>query len=200
MARTAGHEHARSFVRSDFLRAPRGTDSLAQCGRCHVANKQQYRYNPHRMVNADGQVETQSCLFCHSHRFTADDLRHRTGKPALKANEITLCIGCHTQHTDFFEPGHIAAHVTPEILRNVKAAAAGGEMRLPLGRGETIVCSTCHNPHPAGVFPADGILNIGAMHQEDLSTTRPAGLSEPIRSRPVPLRLGAATCGECHAR
>ena len=34
-------------------------------------------------------------------------------------------------------------------------------LRLPLGSGNKIVCSTCHNPHQAGVFPAGSDLAIG---------------------------------------
>ena len=37
---------------------------------------------------------------------------------------------------------------------------------FPLARDGRIVCSTCHNPHENGLFPATSVLAAGAMQQE----------------------------------
>jgi hypothetical protein len=206
---TAGHlPAARIIAPTNFLRGRNDPDPLAFCAQCHVANAQQARYNPHRMITADGNNQTPACLFCHTRSFKAVELQRRSGAAALKANEITMCIGCHPQHIDFFEPGHIGTRVTPAVRENMTDAAlkagpdSGARTRLPLASERIIVCSTCHNPHEAGVFAPQSTLSLGAMRRQDWPTTQP-GIEEKretARATPVPLRLGAHTCGECHAK
>jgi hypothetical protein len=200
-----GHE-SRSAATPDFLRVSLSPDPLALCAKCHTDISKSSRFNPHRMLKENGQINEQSCLFCHTRAFKPVELRQRTGEPALKADVITLCVGCHTRHIDYFDPGHIGAKATPQIVAHMAEMdrAARGEagsltdqetavknkekpMRLPLSRNHIVVCSTCHNPHEKGVFPQASVLAIG-------------GIPPTSGPHPVPLRLEAKLCGECHAK
>lgn len=181
-----------------FLRAWTG-DVLAFCGRCHPgADQPESRFNPHLVQVQAGQVVQQSCDFCHAKPMPHGPQASRTGEPALRADSINLCIGCHTTHIDWFTPGHIGAKTTPEVRIALQAAAARrgvtlpekaglGAGFLPLGNGETVTCATCHNPHQVGVFAPGSVLAAGAI--------RPPGqANEQLRG------LGKELCGACHAK
>jgi len=139
------------------------------CNQCHIAEKQQQR-NPHAAMK--GEDASMSCLFCHQQEMPST-AQHRAGEPKLKNEEITLCGQCHPQHPDFFTPGHNGITATPVILQNMQnhdEKLVGQDMAqkrgtLPL-RDAKVVCSTCHNPHMAGVFNERSILDQGAMNPE----------------------------------
>ncbi len=181
---------------------------LAFCGRCHLAD-QFGPHSPHRMLNpTEGTVES-ACRFCHVRYYNDRDRMHRSGDSGLRTDEVTLCAGCHPEHIDYFEPGHMGAKVRPEMKtymvsvdRALKppgsraesgpAGEAGrlpGEpVRLPLHGGDTVVCSTCHNPHEEGVFPRESDLEFGAVHPDRQRQTR------RLRG------LGKELCAGCHGR
>jgi hypothetical protein len=205
---TAGHEKTPSRQRDNpnFLRGGQPASLLTFCNTCHADNEQEARHNPHRMLTAGGEIDQQACLFCHTRTFKPADLERRTGRRNLKAGGLMLCIGCHTQHVDYFEPGHIGAQVPPSIIAQMTVdraapdppASSGdaealpgvgvGHVRLPLGPQDVVVCSTCHNPHQEGVFRAGSPLDLGAI-----PATRD-------RQRDVAVRLGASLCYECHGK
>ncbi len=95
---------------------------------------------------------------------------------------MELCRSCHFYHVDFFKPGHIGHVVPPKILAFMRAKEIVGPgkepsrqlvARLqaegakpkdwPLGPDNTLICTTCHNPHQKGVFPPNSALAINAM-------------------------------------
>jgi len=149
-----------------FLRGePRGA-SIAFCGTCH-APAGHAKFNPHRMLTVDGAIAADQCRFCHAQEMPRD-ISIRTGDPRLVADEITLCARCHGLHPDFFEPGHIGRTVPKpmlDVLRHGSRADGGSAVTdlLPLADSSRIVCSTCHNPHQAGLFAAGAPLAAGAM-------------------------------------
>jgi hypothetical protein len=60
--------------------------------------------------------------------------------------------------------------------------------RLPLGIGNRVVCSTCHNPHQAGLFPPEADLGMGAMKPREEQGP------ESLEMR----GLGRGICRGCH--
>lgn len=199
------HRPHRPEKNAFFLRDCENGSLLKFCAKCHVPQMHR-RFNPHVMLREDGEALPQVCGFCH--RGPADQ-RNRTarlGEAELRGDEVGLCGGCHTRHLEWFEPGHVGVKVRPEMkaymIAREAVAETGGALpasqavrsatdgreptRLPLGPGDRIVCSTCHNPHQEGVFPKGSVLSCGA-----LPGTR--------RAAPAPLRgLGKDICIGCH--
>ena len=183
-----------------WLRGFRRSAPLEFCEHCHIASRDHQRHNPHLMIGADGQVNETSCWFCHTEVAPRRDGVIRTHEPALLGSELVLCIGCHPRHVDYFEPGHLGAKMdlktrqqlgTPS--RHVTSQPAGiQDNQLPLAEGHGIVCSTCHNPHQAGVFPAASLLGAGALYF-DVTVN---GLTKPDSYR----GLGKELCYYCHGQ
>ena len=138
------------------------------------------------MVDKDGAVKRQTCGLCHTAAIQVPEDGVRTGRAELHTESIRLCAGCHPEHIDYFEPGHIGARVPARMQARLAVASRGRCGRLPLGAGNRVVCSTCHNPHPAGVFPAESELACGALTSEEER--------EGLQLR----GLGKGLCGACH--
>jgi len=188
-----------------FLRDDGSEDLLRFCAKCHVAAvmARARQYSPHIMLDAEGRPDCQVCLFCHQQRLNCERRERRTGQPLLRADGITLCVGCHGAHIDYFEPGHIGRIAPAWIIRNMQKAdkrarsqptnddrgSQGARLpqRLPLGPGYRIECATCHNPHQAGLFPAGSPLGWGAMEHRD-------------HERPKLRGFGKEICWACHDR
>lgn len=167
-----------------MMRGGRMTDQATYCGQCHVADLHE-RFNPHRMLNDNGRVDSNSCMYCHTETMDARASVRRDGRTALRGDESALCLGCHAQHEDYFEPGHFGARATDAMKRQL--AAAGG--RVPLTPSGTLTCSTCHNPHQRGVFAGDSVLDAGGQRL-DRSADQPMALRG----------FGPGICGACHGR
>lgn len=175
----------------------------AFCANCHL--EQSYpKLNPHLMLATDGSPNKAQCLFCHEKAPDPKTLV-RTFKPDLKATQAAICLDCHPRHRDPLVQMHIGLRVTPDeqaymcaveasglskkpppqAIARFKAAAARPSLLVPAQDGTT-VCSTCHNPHEAGVFAADSQLAFGAM-----SVDRQQKLLSPVREK--------LWCRRCHA-
>lgn len=190
-----------------FLRDYDASNPLHFCSRCHLDLEEQKPFNPHLMLNPDGTVRTQSCRFCHTEPWGERSQRVRTGKPALRTEPIVLCVSCHTHHIEFFEPGHIGAKMSeemksyllsferrlaaesisdPELTKRLKSNR--DPLVFPLADGDTVVCSTCHNPHQSGLFGPDSVLSLGEI--------RTSGKRSTLGLRSV----GEEVCIACHKK
>lgn len=176
----------------DFLRGFERGSLLGFCERCHVSEEHR-PYRVHSMVGKDGGLIEPTCRFCHQGLLDQRGRMVRMNDPALRSDPITMCASCHVEHRDWFSPGHIGVRVKPEMKAYMAAMdiAAGQPerrptetqirealrtrrepVRLPLSDGDTVVCSTCHNPHQAGLFPAGSVLAYGAMQSEAKEESR----------------------------
>jgi len=175
-----------------MLRGSIHSPSHAYCGQCHIIDTHQ-KLNPHRMLDVNAEMQAAACQHCHIQPMPSGSAA-RTHQPSLRAAEPDLCLGCHGMHVDFFDPGHSGAVAKPAIVRHMLAEdrAAGlalgdSPQVLPLAENHRVVCSTCHNPHQAGVFEPGSLLDRGAM-----SLPKSA-------SGPTALRLqGKELCHACH--
>lgn len=172
-----------------LLRGPSKTADLAFCTACHVPAAYE-RLNPHRMTDDAGGAAETTCRNCHSADMPVERA-DRTGTPRLIAPEPALCLGCHPLHADYFEPGHLGTVMNEAAARPADQAylyrrAPEAAPLLPLAEDGVINCSTCHNPHEQGVFPADSVLAAGGMEPSAVRRT-------------FALRLpGSELCLACH--
>lgn len=170
-----------------------GGDRMAFCVACHVAAAREKggRYNPHIMLDDKGQPVGQACGFCHQTSLKYDGRlsenqpdtflgrANRTGDAKLRGDPIAMCAICHPRHVEWFEPGHIGLPLPAAMKARLVAGvstrpaatslpaqtqpAGSASVRLPLGAGDRIVCSTCHNPHQEGLFPPGSELGEGGL-------------------------------------
>lgn len=89
--------------------------------------------NPHYMVDAKGEPETDKCDFCHE-----DDL-------SLSQSKEETCLICHTRQQHAGSAQHVA--VSGEVLRQIVPSAKGDDFPLPLTDSGGIYCGTCHLFH-----------------------------------------------------
>lgn len=204
-----GPGHARGgprpTVNAWMLRDYTGGSLTEWCAKCHVTSPAHKPFNPHEMITETGEVNLRNCVLCHrvSEGF---DRQARLGKPDLVTEEISLCARCHTRHVDWFTPGHMGRTVPPSMRAYMLAREDAGMQgrltpeqiepyagspreprRLPLGLDDRVVCSTCHNPHQAGLFPPETDLGMGAMKVRGSE-------HEPLNMR----GLGRGICRGCH--
>ena len=172
-------------VNSNFLRGNAQDTQASFCANCHVMESHE-RLNAHRMIDASGKPDQAICAYCHTTEMEGASRLHRRGEANLKVSETTLCLGCHSTHIDYFEPGHMGSQMNEATRKQLKSSGLG--QRLPLVNNNTVTCSTCHNPHEAGVFAPGSELEIGALN---FTTDSP---------RPKLRGLGKEICSACHAQ
>ncbi|UCD27556.1 MAG: hypothetical protein JSV03_10605 [Planctomycetota bacterium] len=180
---TCHNTRLRSKDNPSFVRGYQKGDLLSFCRQCHIPTKKHERYNPHLMLDCNRMPIPRKCSFCHQSAIEQQKRIERTGEPRLRSDGVTLCLSCHTTHLDYFTPGHIGVKVPEKIKAHMAAfdetpigrrvsaeriaQAIKSEQkipkRLPLANNDTIMCSTCHNPHQAGLFPSGSILAYGAI-------------------------------------
>ncbi len=157
---------------SVFLRERGSGPALEFCAKCHQRSEAHGLHNPHVMLTDEHKPIQRSCLFCHKTSIASGAQQTRTGKSRLQSDELTLCLGCHRRHLDYFEPGHVGAAVSEEVANMISGSAGVDGKRgivMPLSAGNRITCSTCHNPHQLGVFPEGSQLEFGGI---SFGTTR----------------------------
>jgi hypothetical protein len=164
-----------------LLRGGPYPDQRAICFQCH-GQDEYTKIDPHKMLSTDGKVSEVNgkpvCVFCH----TAQP--DPAGDPELvefRADVAFLCWRCHTPMAGSFLKSHF--HVKPK--KPTRVAMLNSEIQrsieLPLARDGMLTCSTCHNPHQAGVITRAAVQ---------------AGADAPKR-----LRIAASSvCEACHAK
>ncbi len=175
-----------------FLRDYDPQQPAAFCTKCHRATA--WRISPHQPPESFNGTQ-RACAFCHRNpEIDARGAMRRTGDADLLVDGSALCLRCHGRHWDFSQQGHVDRPVPDEWrqrLLALDAEALGLEappavpQRIPLSGGR-VTCYSCHNPHPAGTFPAGSVLGLRAAGAKDAKFR---------------LRLDRpALCLECHSR
>ncbi|MBN2563190.1 MAG: hypothetical protein JXQ75_19885 [Phycisphaerae bacterium] len=168
----------RPVSNSAFLRGYDGHDLAAFCNKCHVRADKPQRFSPHVMLDDGGRIVPSACTYCHVGVPKAEPAGEtdRTDRAAvqLRHDGAAFCMGCHTRHMDYFEPGHIGRKVPARMKAHMATTKAN---RLRLAAGDMVTCTTCHNPHQQGVFPPDSAGASGAIRPGD--SRRSLGLRLP---------------------
>ena len=164
-----------------LLRGGPYPDQRAMCFQCH-GQDDYTKIDPHKMLSPDGSVRSVNgepvCLVCHT---AQPDPKGDPELVEFKADVAFLCWRCHAPMAGSFLSQHF--HAKPK--RSTRSAIMDTENRLgielPLARDGMLTCSTCHNPHQAGVLSRTAVQ---------------AGADAPKR-----LRLAAKSiCEACHEK
>lgn len=88
---------------------------------------------PHRMMKADGEVDTEKCQICHQ-----EDM-------SLAQPKADLCKMCHSLTLHAGAAEHL--RVSPAQVAHLLAATKEGQPEFPLTEEGAIFCGTCHIFH-----------------------------------------------------
>jgi len=163
-----------------LLRGGPYADRRDICFECHYAERYAGIY-VHQMLDAEGRTRKVDgepiCLVCHS--ALPNPERDRTADVRFKADVAFLCWRCHPPMPGKFFEHHFMASPREAMMAYIRGMERNQGVLVPLVPRDRITCSTCHNPHEAGVI-----------------VSPPARLGE---NRPSRLRLPKAElCEVCH--
>jgi len=182
----------RPAVNTVFLRGQGSTGSTgstdgaaapaeAFCKNCH--NPQRYkRFNPHIMLDANGEIRASRCLVCHT-QMPARTAKLRTGQPALRKDQNALCLDCHRPHPDMYAKGHMGSVLKPPMIEYINKHDIGvlqAQLKKAAGTGSLAQGSPASQPSGAAGQPGPAV---------------PAAVTD------IPLALdsqGWITCATCH--
>jgi predicted CXXCH cytochrome family protein len=138
---------------SRLLRGGPYSDRRKICFGCHP--REQYAaINPHHMQDDAGRrfvVNGETvCLFCHE--LQPDPSQDKANTVLFKADITFLCLRCHPpMHGDFIEK-HFLVMPSEKYLTYMNSPEVQEKFTVPLVPRSRITCSTCHNPHQAGII------------------------------------------------
>jgi predicted CXXCH cytochrome family protein len=137
-----------------LLRGGPYQDRRAICFRCH-SGERYAAINPHEMLDNANKVREVNgkpvCLLCHSKM--PDTAADSTDDVRFRADIGFLCWRCHPpMPADSFFNAHFLVRPSAKTLNNMHQSEEKLLVILPIVPRDRITCSTCHNPHQAGVI------------------------------------------------
>lgn len=151
-------DHAKANNNRSFLRNGATREKTQFCFACHRPE----RYRRYKVHGPRAEIPPSSgaqCLFCHQQ---IPDAGHRAGAFDLRAGPTDTCGICHALQNHpggvdhlrpfkLLEEGARGSMLLRESGESSLQVQQGNTLRiLPLGPCQTILCSTCHDPHGAG--------------------------------------------------
>ncbi len=144
----------------DFLRDGPYPNLQSFCQNCHKNDNFQAN-NIHQMLDRNGEIKEQNCLYCHDKLPEQDDDK-RNKLPIddlakLRIAKETICFGCHlkTPHLNALEHQVTADE---EMLKHIKNTERNKKIAIPLSDKNQVICISCHSPHQRGVLAIDSPL------------------------------------------
>jgi predicted CXXCH cytochrome family protein len=139
-----------------LLRGGPYQDRRVICFRCHSGEKYA-AINPHEMLDDSNKVREVNgkpvCLLCHSKM--PDTAADSTYDVRFRADIGFLCWRCHPPMPNPFFDTHFLVRPSAKTLAMMHQSEERLLVILPIVPRERITCSTCHNPHQAGVIQRD---------------------------------------------
>ncbi len=136
-----------------LLRGGPYADRRENCYKCHLREKYA-RINPHKMLDSNGSILKMNgkpvCLMCHS--IQPDPAVDRTNDVRFRADIGFLCWRCHPPMSGPFFEKHFLVKPSEDTLKYIRQTEEIRLVILPLVPRGRITCSTCYNPHQAGVM------------------------------------------------
>lgn len=134
-----------------FLRGGPYQDLESFCYQCH-SKKEHERPNIHVMLDENGAIKEENCLYCH-----VEVNRHREKPRRIQDTNLRLpvsevCLGCHlkTPHLNALE--HLAVKPKDNMKKHIQDTEKKHGILIPMGSDGKVTCVSCHSPHPEGVI------------------------------------------------
>jgi len=138
---------------SKLLRGGPFADRRGICFDCHGKEKFA-EINPHNMLDKNGAVRNLNnkpvCLICHE--VQPDPNLDTAGNVRFRADVGFLCWRCHPSMRGTFFEKHFLVRPSLATMQYMVRPDIREKFSLPLVPWGRINCSTCHNPHQAGVI------------------------------------------------
>ena len=147
------HGSKGTLAKLKLLRGGPYTYRTEICFSCHDKDLNT-RISPHRMLNDRGEIRNVNgepvCLICHA---AVPDQTTNPVQVTFKADVAFLCWRCHPPmgNGQFFK-GHFLVKPKKKTLDYMSKKQEEYLVKFPLLNRDRITCSTCHNPHQAGVI------------------------------------------------
>ncbi len=148
------HQNADFSETPKLLRGGPYEDRREICFKCHAFREAYRNINPHQMVDENGvprQINDRpSCLLCHA--VMPDPKKDRTEDVWFRADVAFLCWRCHPPMPGHFFTEHFLKKPKRNTLATMRKSEQESLVIFPIAPRNRITCSSCHNPHQAGVI------------------------------------------------
>ncbi len=138
-----------------FLRGGPYENSEDICYRCHDPVLYDV-FAPHDQRNEQGRIKREVCLYCHKPTDQSDLSVKDIGQPF-----VDICKSCHRMGAHPTGIDHMRKP-SRQMQAYIRGVAKRKRLYIPLNVRNEIYCSTCHNPHEAGIFSEEDVKSLGA--------------------------------------
>ena len=163
-----------------LLRGGPYADRREICFKCHYKDAFA-AITPHQMVDEKGAImmidDKPACLFCHT--VMPDPKKDRTRDVRFRADVGFICWRCHPPMPGMFFTQHFLQKPKRKTMESIRKFEKDFQIIFPIAPRNRVTCSTCHNPHQAGVI---------------VSPPAQKGAGAPMRLRLPPKDI----CQACH--
>jgi len=137
----------------DFFREGPYETMTDFCYRCHDT-KQYQRDNIHKMLDADGKIIKNTCLYCHEEALDPEEDLAEDDKPdqlKLRLSPQNICYGCHLYTPHFNALSH-QQKPDEDMSKRISRYEQEHKIIFPLSDDGKVMCITCHSSHQIDVI------------------------------------------------
>jgi len=138
----------------NFLRGGPYPNLQLLCQNCHQTDDYQAQ-NIHQMLNREGKIKKDNCLYCHDKQPETNDEKHQSlpikQQAKLRLPKEKICLGCHLKAPHLNALEH-QVEVDEDMQKHIKQIEQSKHISLPLSDKQQVICISCHSPHQRGVL------------------------------------------------
>jgi len=119
------------------------------CYRCHDT-KQYQRDNIHKMLDADGKIIKNTCLYCHEETLDPEE-DNKPDELKLRLPPQNICYGCHLYTPHLNALSH-QKKPDEDMSKRISRYEQDHKIIFPLSDEGKVMCITCHSSHQIDVI------------------------------------------------
>ena len=133
----------------DFFREGPYETMTNFCYRCHDT-KQYQRDNIHKMLDDDGEIIKNTCLYCHEEALDPEE-DNKPDDLKLRLPPQNICYGCHLYKPHFNALSH-QQKPDEDMNKRISRYEQDHKIIFPLSDDGKVMCITCHSSHQIDVI------------------------------------------------